>query len=144
LRRCVGKCGDGKLPPTLDAAAHVKPEHVTSEARPWPSAQSRRFRTQTATSACTPSSVIALTTIAIRRDLASDLADRILPVEPEVIDKRLTEAEVTAAQAASLPGRPRRGDRVGHPACYRAKCQDRTKASKASARLLAKSLLAPW
>ena len=32
--------------------------------------------------------VIALTTIAIRHDLAGDLADRILLVEPEVIDQR--------------------------------------------------------
>ena len=27
---------------TLDSAAHVKPEHATSAARPWPSAESRR------------------------------------------------------------------------------------------------------
>ena len=48
--------------------------------------------------------VIALTTIAIKHDLAGDLADRILLVEPEVIDKRRTEADVTAARAAALPG----------------------------------------
>jgi hypothetical protein len=48
--------------------------------------------------------VIALTTIAIRHDLAGDLADRILLVEPEVIDKRRTEADITAARAAALPG----------------------------------------
>ena len=48
--------------------------------------------------------VIALTTIAIRHDVAGDLADRILLVEPEVIDKRRTEADVTAARAAALPG----------------------------------------
>ena len=47
--------------------------------------------------------VIALTTIAIKHDIAGDLADRILLVEPEVIDKRLTEAEVAAARAAALP-----------------------------------------
>jgi hypothetical protein len=47
--------------------------------------------------------VIALTTIAIKHDLAGDLADRILLVEPEVIDKRRTEADVTAARAAALP-----------------------------------------
>src|SRR5450755_2018982 len=48
--------------------------------------------------------VIALTTIAIRHEVAGDLADRILLVEPEVIDKRRTEADVTAARAAALPG----------------------------------------
>ena len=48
--------------------------------------------------------VIALTTIAIRHDVAGDLADRILLVEPEVIDKRRTETEFTAARAAALPG----------------------------------------
>jgi hypothetical protein len=47
--------------------------------------------------------VIALTTIAIKHEIAGDLADRILLVEPEVIDKRLTEAEVAAARAAALP-----------------------------------------
>ena len=48
--------------------------------------------------------VIALTTIAIRHDVAGDLADRILLVEPEVIDKRRTEADIAAARAAALPG----------------------------------------
>ena len=48
--------------------------------------------------------VIALTTIAIRHEVAGDLADRILLVEPEVIDKRRTEADVNAARAAALPG----------------------------------------
>ena len=48
--------------------------------------------------------VIALTTIAIRHDVAGDLADRILLVEPEVIDIRRTEADITAARAAALPG----------------------------------------
>ena len=48
--------------------------------------------------------VIALTTIAIRHEVAGDLADRILLVEPEVIDKRRTEADITAARAAALPG----------------------------------------
>ena len=48
--------------------------------------------------------VIALTTIAIRHEVAGDLADRILLVEPEVIDKRRTETEITAARAAALPG----------------------------------------
>jgi hypothetical protein len=47
--------------------------------------------------------VIALTTIAIRHDVAGDLADRILLVEPDVIDKRRTEADITAARAAALP-----------------------------------------
>ena len=48
--------------------------------------------------------VIALTTIAIRHEVAGDLADRILLVEPEVIEKRRTEADITAARAAALPG----------------------------------------
>ena len=48
--------------------------------------------------------IIALTTIAIKHDLAGDLADRILLIEPEVIDKRRTEADITAARAAALPG----------------------------------------
>jgi hypothetical protein len=48
--------------------------------------------------------VIALTTIAIRQEVAGDLADRILLVEPEVIDKRRTETDITAARAAALPG----------------------------------------
>ena len=47
--------------------------------------------------------VIALTTIAIRHDVAGDLADRILLVEPEVIEIRRTEADITAARAAALP-----------------------------------------
>jgi hypothetical protein len=47
--------------------------------------------------------VIALTTIAIRHDLAGDLADRILLVEPEVIEVRRTEADITAARADALP-----------------------------------------
>jgi hypothetical protein len=46
--------------------------------------------------------VIALTTIAIRHDIAGDLADRILLVEPEVIEVRRTEADVTAALGAVL------------------------------------------
>jgi hypothetical protein len=48
--------------------------------------------------------VIALTTIAIKHEMAGDLADRILLVEPEVIDKRRTEADVAAARAAALSG----------------------------------------
>jgi hypothetical protein len=48
--------------------------------------------------------VIALTTIAIKQDVAGDLADRILLIEPEVIDKRRTEADVQAARTAALPG----------------------------------------
>jgi hypothetical protein len=47
--------------------------------------------------------VIALTTIAIKHDLAGDLADRILLIEPDVIDKRRTETDVAAARAAALP-----------------------------------------
>ena len=48
--------------------------------------------------------VIALTTIAIRHEVAGDLADRILLVEPDVIDVRRTEADITAARAVALPG----------------------------------------
>lgn len=47
--------------------------------------------------------VIAMTTIAIKHELAGDLVDRMLLVEPEVVDERLTEAEVRAARAAALP-----------------------------------------
>jgi hypothetical protein len=47
--------------------------------------------------------VIALTTIAIRHDLPGDLADRILLIEPEVIDARRTEADIAAARAAAVP-----------------------------------------
>ena len=46
--------------------------------------------------------VIALTTIAIRHQVAGDLANRILLVEPEVIDKRRTEADIAAARADAL------------------------------------------
>jgi len=48
--------------------------------------------------------VIAMTTIAIRHDLAGDLADRMLLVEPDVLAARLTEEEVSTARAAALPG----------------------------------------
>ena len=48
--------------------------------------------------------VIALTTIAIKHDIAGDLADRILLVEPEVIEVRRTETDISAARAAALPG----------------------------------------
>ena len=47
--------------------------------------------------------VIALTTIAIRHDVADDLTDRIPLVEPEVIEVRRTEVDITAARAAALP-----------------------------------------
>ncbi|MGH3326331.1 MAG: ATP-binding protein [Streptomycetales bacterium] len=47
--------------------------------------------------------VIAATTIGIRHELASDLADRTLLVEPEVLERRLTETEVRAAREAALP-----------------------------------------
>jgi len=47
--------------------------------------------------------VIALTTIAISHELAGDLADRTLLIEPEVIEVRRTETEVAAARAAALP-----------------------------------------
>ena len=48
--------------------------------------------------------VIAITTIAIRHDLAGDLADRMLLVEPEVLEHRLTEEQVRQAREAALPG----------------------------------------
>ena len=47
--------------------------------------------------------VIALTTIAIGHDLAGDLADRTLLIEPEVIEVRRDEEDVQAARAAALP-----------------------------------------
>ena len=47
--------------------------------------------------------VMAITTIAIRHDLAGDLADRILLIEPEVLEHRLTEAEVARRRQATLP-----------------------------------------
>ena len=47
--------------------------------------------------------VIALTTIAIGHDLAGDLADRTLLIEPEVIEVRRDEEDIQAARAAALP-----------------------------------------
>ena len=47
--------------------------------------------------------VIAMTTIALRHDLAADLADRMLLVEPDVLTTHLTEQQVRAALAAALP-----------------------------------------
>ena len=47
--------------------------------------------------------VIALTTIAIGHDLAGDLADRTLLIEPAVIEVRRDEEGVQAARAAALP-----------------------------------------
>ena len=47
--------------------------------------------------------VIALTTIAIGHDLAGDLADRTLLIEPAVIEVRRDEEDVQAARAAALP-----------------------------------------
>ncbi len=47
--------------------------------------------------------VIALTTISIKHDIAGDLADRILLVEPDVIEVRRTETDITAARATALP-----------------------------------------
>jgi hypothetical protein len=47
--------------------------------------------------------VIAITTIAIRHDLAGDLADRMLLVEPDVLEHRLTEEQVRATRDAVLP-----------------------------------------
>jgi hypothetical protein len=48
--------------------------------------------------------VIAITTIGIKHDLAGDLADRMLLVEPDVIDTRRPEADIVAARQAALPG----------------------------------------
>ena len=47
--------------------------------------------------------VIAMTTIALDHDLAADLADRMLLVEPDVLTTHLTEQQVRAALAAALP-----------------------------------------
>lgn len=47
--------------------------------------------------------VIALTTIAIRHEIAGDLTDRMLLIEPDVITRRRTEAEIRHARDAALP-----------------------------------------
>jgi hypothetical protein len=47
--------------------------------------------------------VIAMTTIGIKSALAGDLVDRLLLIEPEVLDVRLSEADVRAARATALP-----------------------------------------
>jgi hypothetical protein len=47
--------------------------------------------------------VIAMTTIGIKGALAGDLVDRLLLIEPEVLDVRLSEADVRAARATALP-----------------------------------------
>lgn len=47
--------------------------------------------------------VMAITTIALKHEMANDLADRILTLEPEVIDERLEAEEVAARRAAALP-----------------------------------------
>ncbi|MQY07263.1 ATP-binding protein [Actinomadura macrotermitis] len=47
--------------------------------------------------------VIAMTTIGLKHELAGDLADRMMLVEPDVIDTRLPEAEVTARRNAAVP-----------------------------------------
>ena len=47
--------------------------------------------------------VIAMTTIALRRDPGGDLADRMLLVEPDVLAHRRTEEHVRAARQAALP-----------------------------------------
>jgi hypothetical protein len=44
-----------------------------------------------------------MTTIAIKHDLAGDLTDRMLLVEPEVIETRIPETEIAAARNAALP-----------------------------------------
>ncbi|MQA96604.1 MAG: ATP-binding protein [Streptosporangiales bacterium] len=48
--------------------------------------------------------VMAMTTIGIRHTLAGDLVDRMLLVEPEVLDARLPESEIRARRQAALPG----------------------------------------
>ncbi len=47
--------------------------------------------------------VMAITTIGIKHALAGDLVDRMLLVEPEVLDTRLPESEIRAAREAALP-----------------------------------------
>ncbi|MEQ7011371.1 hypothetical protein ABN028_34920 [Actinopolymorpha sp. B17G11] len=47
--------------------------------------------------------VIAMTTIAIKHDLAGDLTDRMLLVEPEVIEHRRAEADIAQARADAIP-----------------------------------------
>ncbi|MBO3744900.1 ATP-binding protein [Streptosporangiaceae bacterium NEAU-GS5] len=47
--------------------------------------------------------VIAMTTIGFRGPLAGDLADRMLQVEPEVLDLRLPESHIRAAREQALP-----------------------------------------
>ena len=47
--------------------------------------------------------VMAMTTIGIQHALAGDLVDRMLMVEPEVIEVRRSEADVAAARATALP-----------------------------------------
>jgi hypothetical protein len=47
--------------------------------------------------------VIAMTTIAIKHELASDLVDRMLLVEPEVLDVRLAESDVRTMRDAAIP-----------------------------------------
>ncbi|MGH3377635.1 MAG: hypothetical protein ACRDS0_03735 [Pseudonocardiaceae bacterium] len=47
--------------------------------------------------------VIAMTTIGIKHALAGDLVDRLLLIEPDVIDQRMSEEDLRAARAAVLP-----------------------------------------
>ncbi|GAA0968873.1 ATP-binding protein [Actinocorallia libanotica] len=47
--------------------------------------------------------VMAITTIGIKHALAGDLVDRMLLVEPEVLDSRRPESEIRAAREAALP-----------------------------------------
>jgi hypothetical protein len=47
--------------------------------------------------------VIAMNTIGLKHEMANDLADRILMLEPEVIEARLSEEEIAERRAAALP-----------------------------------------
>lgn len=47
--------------------------------------------------------VIAMTTIGIKHQMAGDLVDRLLMVEPQVIERRLSEADVQTRRDAALP-----------------------------------------
>jgi hypothetical protein len=48
--------------------------------------------------------VIAINTIAITHEIRNDLADRLLTLEPEVIEERMKEEEVARRRAEALPG----------------------------------------
>jgi hypothetical protein len=47
--------------------------------------------------------VMAMTTIALKHELAGDLADRMVLIEPQVIEDRRTEEDIRTAQDTALP-----------------------------------------